>query len=128
MEGGKTYRILVVDDSATVRQLIRMVLQKDPTLRLDEAKDGAEALEKVGAGSYDLVLTDVNMPRLDGLGLIGAIRTQLRSTVPIVVVTTRGAEADRDRGLALGADSYLTKPIDGTALLRVVEGTLGRQS
>ncbi len=127
MNEHKSYRILVVDDSATVRQLIKMVLQKDGAYQLSDAKDGLEALDKLAKGSFDLLLTDVNMPNLDGLGLIAAVRNQLQSSIPIIVVTTRGAEKDRDRGLELGANTYLTKPIDGSALSKAVGKTLGRQ-
>ncbi len=126
MDAEKIFHILVADDSPTVRQLIGMMLKKNPAFQVTEAKDGQEALEEFGAGRFDLLVTDVNMPRLDGLGLIEAVRGRMGSPVPIIVVTTRGGEEQRDRGLALGANAYLTKPFDGNALMRVVEGTLGR--
>lgn len=117
-------RILVVDDSSTMRQLLRMILAKHLACEVTEAPDGLAALERLRAQPYDLVLTDINMPRLDGLGLVRSVREELKSGVPIVMVTTRGAEEDRDRGLALGADSYLTKPVDGGQVARVIGSLL----
>src|SRR5512138_1044990 len=117
-------RILIVDDSATVRQLIRMVLGKRPGFTFLEAGDGQQALAKLGQESVDLLITDVNMPNLDGLGLVRAVRGQLKSFIPIIIVTTRGAEADRDKGMELGATAYVTKPVDASALLKTVEAVL----
>ena len=117
-------QILVVDDSSTMRQLLRMILAKHVTCDVTEAPDGVAALERLQAQHYDLVLTDINMPRLDGLGLVQSLRQDLKSAIPIVMITTRGAEEDRDRGLALGADSYLTKPVNGTQVARVIGSLL----
>jgi CheY-like chemotaxis protein len=116
--------ILVVDDSPTMRQLLRVLLLRYLVCRVTEATDGVDALAKLQAGSFDLVVSDVNMPRLDGPGLIRGIRESLRSRIPIVVVTTLGGEADRDRCLQLGADAYLTKPVNGGQVARVVAGLL----
>lgn len=116
--------ILVVDDSSTMRQLMRMVLTKHLPCRVTEAPDGAAALDLLRGRAFDLVVTDVNMPRLDGLGLITAIRAELSSGVPIIVVTTKGGEADRERGLELGANTYLTKPINGSAVAAAVAQAL----
>jgi two-component system chemotaxis response regulator CheY len=113
-------RILVVDDSSTMRQLLKMILRKHFVCEVSEAMDGQCALEQLEAGRYDLVLTDVNMPRLDGLGLVRAVRTELKSDVPIVMLTTRGAEDDRDRGLSLGANSYLTKPVNAAQMMQAI--------
>ena len=117
-------KILVVDDSVTMRQLMKMVLMKHVACQVTEAQDGQDALAKLGAERFDLVVTDVNMPRMDGLGLVQAVREQLKSAVPIVIVTTKGGEADRDRGLQLGANAYLTKPINGTQVVRAVSDLL----
>jgi two-component system chemotaxis response regulator CheY len=124
MGAEKTFQILVADDSPTVRQLIGMMLKKNPSFQVTEARDGQEALEEFGAGRFDLLVTDVNMPRLDGLGLIEAVRGRMSSPVPIIVVTTQGGEEKRDRGMALGASAYLTKPFDGKTLMHLVERTL----
>lgn len=118
-------RILIADDSATVRQLIRMVLGKRQGLSFTEAADGRLALEKLKAQEFDLLITDINMPNLDGLGLITAVRGEMKSFIPIIIVTTRGLEKDRDRGMELGATAYVTKPVDGSVLLKTVDRLLG---
>lgn len=113
-------KILVVDDSATMRQLIKMVLLKHLPCQITEAQDGLDALGKLKDGVFDLIVTDVNMPRMDGLGLVRSVREVLKLTVPIIIVTTKGAEADRDMGLKLGANAYLTKPINGLQVIKTV--------
>ena len=117
-------RILVVDDSVTMRQLMKMVLLKHLPCQITEAQDGLDALAKLKGGAFDLVVTDVNMPRMDGLGLVKAAREELKLAVPIIIVTTKGAEADRDRGLQLGANAYLTKPINGGQVVKAVNELL----
>jgi len=118
-------RILVVDDSVTMRQLMKMVLLKHLPCQITEAQDGLDALAKLKDGAFDLVVTDVNMPRMDGLGFVKAAREELKSTVPIIIVTTKGAEADRDKGLQLGANAYLTKPINGIQVVKTVSELIG---
>lgn len=118
-------KILVVDDSATMRQLMKMVLMKHLPCQITEAQDGLDALAKLKEGGFDLVVTDVNMPRMDGLGLVRSVRGVLQSQVPIIIVTTKGAEADRDLGLELGANAYLTKPINGLQVGKTVSELLG---
>jgi len=120
MEGGARKRILVVDDSSTMRQLLKMILAKHVACEIVEAADGQEALERLRAGGVDLVLSDVNMPRLDGLGFVRAVRQELGSDVPIIMVTTKGGEEDRDKALALGANTYLTKPVNGAQVVRAI--------
>jgi CheY-like chemotaxis protein len=122
---GVVKRILVVDDSVTMRQLMKMVLLKHVPCEIVEAQDGLDALGKLKEGTFDLVVTDVNMPRMDGLGLVHAVREALKSNVPIVIVTTKGGEADRDRGMQLGANAYLTKPINGLQVVKTVGELLG---
>ena len=118
-------RILVVDDSVTMRQLIKMVLLKHLPCQITEAQDGLDALGKLKEGTFDLIVTDVNMPRMDGLGLVRSVREVLKSTIPIIIVTTKGGEADRDLGLKLGANAYLTKPINGLQVSKTVSQLLG---
>lgn len=121
----KNKQILIADDSATMRQLLKMIITKHLTCDVTESPDGLAALEQFRAGAYDLVMTDINMPRLDGLGLIKSLRQEEGSSVPIIVLTTKGGEDDRDRGLALGANAYLTKPVNGTQVIKTVVGLLG---
>jgi two-component system sensor histidine kinase and response regulator WspE len=121
MVNGKK-RILIVDDSRAVRQLLKMVLQRHLDCDLVEAEDGQEAYEKLKAETYDVLITDINMPRMNGLSLIGRVRNDLNLRLPIVIVTTMGHEEDRDAGMNLGADTYITKPINGTHLIETVNG------
>ena len=119
-----TKQFLVVDDSTTMRQLIKMVLKKDFSCEVEEARDGLEALEKYDTGTFDLIVTDINMPRMDGLLLVERLRAEKGAKLPIVIVTTRGGEKDRDRGLALGASGYVAKPINGSQLSDLVRSLL----
>ena len=118
-------RILIVEDSPTMRQLLRFALRRLPDVEVVEAADGMDGLRKLSADPYDLALVDINMPVMDGLKLIHLIREEesLRA-MPIIVITTEGAEEDRARALALGADEYLTKPVQAANVLRVVKGLL----
>ena len=113
-------KIIVVDDSRTVRQLLRLLIGKHFSAEVIEAEDGMEAMEKLGTDHSDLVITDINMPRMDGLSLVSKIRNVFGMDLPIVIVTTVGKEDDRDAGLKLGADSYLTKPINAAQFTRTV--------
>jgi two-component system chemotaxis response regulator CheY len=106
-------RVLVADDSQTVRMLLFFHLIKLlPGVKIVEAVDGAHALEKLKQYEVDLILTDMNMPEMDGAGLIRAIRNDLKRTTPIIIITTKGELQDRERGMELGANGYITKPID----------------
>lgn len=107
-------KVLVADDSTTMRMFLLFHLIKMlPGVRIVDAVDGADALEKFKQNpDVDLLLTDMNMPQLDGAGLISAVRNELKNNVPIIIITTKGEEADRERGLALGANGYITKPLD----------------
>lgn len=113
-------QLLVVDDSATMRQLLKVIIFKHVVCEITEAQDGLDALGKLKNGVFDLVVTDINMPRMDGLSLIRSVREVLKSAIPIVIVTTKGAADDRERALQLGADAYMTKPINGTQIVRTV--------
>ncbi len=106
------YAFLVVDDSPTMRQLICFSLKRIPGGRIVEANDGVDALKKLANDKFSLILTDINMPIMDGLKLVSMIRNDgQHKTVPIIIITTEGAEEDRNKGLALGADAYVAKPI-----------------
>ena len=106
-------KILIVDDSQTMRMLIAFHLIKSlPGIKLVEAVNGANAVEKLKQFDVDLILTDMNMPEMDGAGLILAVRNELRKDTPIIVITTKGEQQDRDRGIELGANGYITKPLN----------------
>jgi two-component system chemotaxis response regulator CheY len=116
---------LVVDDSPAMRRQLTAALQRLGGLRTVEAADGAEAWRKLAAGTFDILLTDINMPTLDGLKLISLVRTGgAHQRIPVVVITTEGAEADRRRALSLGADAYLVKPVQATQVLDTVRALL----
>ena len=118
-------KALVVEDSPTMRQMVVFALRRIPSLACIEAEDGVDALRKLQSETVDIIVTDINMPMMDGLKLIGMVRKDARhKDVPIIVVTTEGASEDRERGLALGADAYLVKPIDASAVVAKVEELL----
>ncbi len=119
------HRILIVEDSPTMRQLLTFALKRLRNTDITEAQDGMDGLRKVTSDDYDLALVDINMPVMDGLKLISLIRQEQRlQSMPIVVITTEGADEDRERALALGADEYLTKPIQANQVLQVAKGLL----
>ena len=118
-------RILIVEDSPTMRQLLVFALKRLKEVDIVEAQDGMDGLRKVSSDHFDLALIDINMPVMDGLKLISLIRGEdnLRE-MPIIVITTEGAKEDRERALALGANEYLTKPIQANKVLRVAQSLL----
>jgi two-component system chemotaxis response regulator CheY len=120
-------RILIVEDSPTMRQLLVFALRRLERVDIVEAQDGMDGLRKLSSDRYDLALIDINMPVMDGLKLIGLMRGEdaLRE-VPVIVITTEGAEEDRQRALRLGANEYLTKPIQANQVLAVARGLLER--
>jgi two-component system, chemotaxis family, chemotaxis protein CheY len=117
---------LVVDDSAAMRRQLGQALQRSFAVSPVEAADGAEAWRKLAVAAYDIVITDINMPLMDGLKLIGLIRAQAspHRSMPIVVITTQGALADRDRAMALGANRYLVKPVQSQQVAQAVRELL----
>ena len=120
-----TIRALVVDDSLALRRSVMYALQRLTEVVCVEAQDGAEALKKFSQGKFDIVLTDINMPVLDGLKLISHLRSDdTNNHVPIVVITTESAEEDRDRALKLGANAYLVKPVQAQVVLDTVKKLL----
>lgn len=121
--------LLVVDDSATMRQLLCMTLTRVDGItqaNITEASDGREALEKVRSGSFDLVLTDIRMPGMDGLEFIRSVRSELNDhALPIIIISTRGADEDVKMGMNLGASGYLSKPVSMSQLREMVANFLG---
>lgn len=117
--------LLIVDDSATTRMLISLTLKKEGSYNITEVSNGKEAVDKLGDEPVDCVLTDINMPQMNGLDLITYIRSKhTEPKVPIIVITTLGEEQSRDEGLAKGANAYLTKPISGPKLVSLVKELL----
>ena len=120
------FRCLVVEDSQVMRQLLVFALQRVRELEVTEADDGVDALRKLSGNHFDIIITDINMPIMDGLKLIKRIRSDdTYAAVPIVVVTTEGSQEDRQRAIALGANAYITKPIQGPQVVAKVKELLG---
>ena len=118
-------RILIVEDSPTMRQLLVFALRRLKNVEIVEAQDGMDGLRKISSDHFDLALIDINMPVMDGLKLISLIRGEdSLKEIPIVVITTEGAKEDRDRAMVLGANEYLTKPIQANRVLAVARGLL----
>ena len=116
---------LVVEDSPTMRQLISFSLRRFRNAKIIEAVDGVDALKKLSGQKIDLILTDINMPVMDGLKLVALVRQNpALKDIPIVIITTEGAEEDRERGLALGANSYISKPIQSSHLIKTITDLL----
>jgi two-component system chemotaxis response regulator CheY len=116
---------LVVEDSPTMRQLIVFALRRLQTLKVTEADDGLDALKKLQANKFDILITDINMPMMDGLKLVGHVRKDpVHKDIPIVIITTEGAAEDRQRALALGANAYITKPIQAPQVINTVRELL----
>ncbi len=113
--------ILVVEDSPTMRQLISFAIKRIPSCRVVEATDGVDALKKLSSEKIDLILADINMPVMDGLKLVSLVRgNPAYKDIPVIIVTTEGAEEDRKRALSIGANAYLPKPIQTQELLKLV--------
>jgi two-component system chemotaxis response regulator CheY len=122
------YKVLIVEDSPTMRQLIAFALKRLRGINIVEANDGVDGLKKLGADTFDLIITDINMPLMDGLKLVSLVRNDPNFRhIPIVIITTEGAQEDRERALALGADDYITKPIQPNRILDVTRTLLNIQ-
>jgi two-component system chemotaxis response regulator CheY len=120
------YKVLVVEDSPTMRQLIVFALKRIRGFQIVEANDGVDGLKKLSAEKFDLILTDINMPIMDGLKLVSMVRNDPKyKETPIIVITTEGATEDRERALTLGANEYITKPIQTMKILETVRKLMG---
>lgn len=117
--------ILIVDDSASVRQMVEATL-KTASYAVTTAKDGAEAFEIAKGKQFDFVLTDQNMPNMDGLTLIKSLRTLPGyASTPIVVLTTEASDAMKTQGRAAGATGWMVKPFEPAKLLEVAKKVMG---
>ena len=117
--------VLTVDDYASIRQMVSFTL-KSAGYEVVEAVDGMDGLDKAKSKAFNLVLTDQNMPRMDGLTLIKSLRTMptFRS-VPILMLTTESSDAMKSQGRAAGATGWLVKPFDPQKLIEVVKKVIG---
>lgn len=117
--------VLIVDDSAAIRKILQRVLvQADVSLgNVYEANDGQEALEKLKTGKVNLILSDINMPNMDGLELLGKIRGQQElQAVPIIMITTEGSQNKVMQALQLGANGYVRKPFTAEQIKEKLAG------
>lgn len=117
--------ILTVDDSASIRQMVTFTL-KSAGYEVTEAVDGQDGLDKAKSKSYNLILSDQNMPRMDGITLIKNLRAlpQYKAT-PILMLTTESGDAMKTAGRAAGATGWLVKPFDPQKLIEVVKKVIG---
>lgn len=117
--------ILTVDDSPSIRQMVTFTL-KSAGYEVTEAVDGQDGLDKAKLKSFDLIFTDQNMPRMDGITLIKNLRNQPQyKSVPILMLTTESGDDMKAMGRAAGATGWLVKPFDPQKLLEVVKKVIG---
>jgi two-component system chemotaxis response regulator CheY len=120
-----TKSILIVEDSTTTRALIRAVIEEMGDFNTVEAGSGFDALKLLPTQEFDLVITDINMPDINGLELINFIKNNPRySHLPLIIVSTEKSEEDKKRGMALGAMAYITKPFKAHELQEVIRQTI----
>lgn len=118
-------KILIVEDSATMRSLIASTIEEMGGFELVEASNGFEALKALPSQHFDMIITDLNMPDINGLEIIKFVKEHpTYKSIPLVVVTTQVGEEDRKKGLALGASDYVTKPFEPDDLKKVVRRLL----
>ncbi len=115
-----TRKILAVDDSRTMRDMVTFTLKR-AGFEVIEAQDGVDALEKCESAAFDLVITDVNMPNMDGITFIRKLREQDRfKGMPVLILTTESEDSKRQEGRSAGATGWIVKPFDPEKLLQVV--------
>jgi len=118
-------KILIVDDSATIRKMVRSSLRQLADAEFVEAGNGLEAIEQIALGAVSLIILDLNMPDMHGVDVLKFLRRhQGWSDVPVVVLTTRGDETSRETAIAAGATEYLTKPFAPQVLLEAARTLL----
>ena len=118
-------KILIVDDSATIRKMVRSSLRQLVDAEFVEAGNGLEAIEQIALGAVSLIILDLNMPDMHGVDVLKFLRRhQGWSDVPVVVLTTRGDETSRETAIAAGATEYLTKPFAPQVLLEAARSLL----
>ena len=119
------YSCLVVEDSPMMRQLIVFALARIRNMAVTEADDGIAGLKRLASERFDIIITDINMPIMDGLKLVKRVRMDERhKDTPVIVITTEGSTEDRERAMALGASAYITKPIQAPQVIAKVKELL----
>lgn len=120
-----TKKILVVDDSATMRSMLMSIIEEIKDVELVEASNGFEALKALPQQSFDLIITDINMPEINGLEVVHFVKNNPSyQKIPLIIISTEHGQADIKKGLALGAQKYITKPFDPDQLKKTVKELL----
>ncbi|SLN49142.1 response regulator [Roseisalinus antarcticus] len=118
-------KVLAIDDSRTIRELLRVSLE-GAGFEVTSAEDGVDGVSRFPDVAPDVVITDINMPNMDGFGVIDAIRKgAVNSTVPILVLTTESAPELKARAREAGATGWIVKPFDDTSLISVLKRVSG---
>jgi len=117
-------RVLIVDDSSAMRAFVRAALEVDGAVDVVESVSGFEALRILPRESFDVVIVDVNMPDINGLELVAFLRkTPQHRTTPVIIISTEASSRDQERGIALGANAFLSKPFEPEELRALVART-----
>jgi len=118
--------VLIVEDSKAIRSVIRIALEEAGDFFAAEANNGFEALKMLPRRNFDLIITDINMPDINGLELIGFVKSNpAYRDIPLIIVSTEKTEEDKRRGMALGAMGYVVKPFRKEDLLALVKKAVG---
>ncbi len=120
-----SHTVLIVDDSATMRNMLKATMQ-EIGFEVHTAQDGEKAMKSASMNVYDIILTDINMPNVDGIELIRMIREEgTNKDKPILVITTEGGDAAKQAGRSAGANGWIVKPCDPEVLKRAVSRLCG---
>lgn len=115
-------KILIVEDSSTTRAMITSTVEVIDGLEIFESNSGFEALKLLPHHSFDMIITDINMPDINGLELVSFVKkNQNYKHIPLIIITTEGSKRDKEKGLSLGADEYLVKPFNPEELQKLVK-------
>ena len=122
-------KVLVVEDSPTMRQLIAFALKPLKDCEIVEATDGLDGLKKISEQTFQIALIDINMPLMDGLKLVRLMKDDPKNRqVPVVIISTEGGEVVKEKALALGVNAYITKPIKAANVLQTVRALVAASS
>ncbi len=120
--------VLIVEDSKAIRSMMRVSLEETGEFFAVEAGNGFEALKTLPTRPFDLIITDINMPDINGLELIGFVKSNAAyKDIPLIIVSTEKSEKDKQRGIALGAAGYVVKPFKKEDLMSAVNNALERK-
>jgi len=122
-------KILVVEDSASMRSYVTTIIEGDTDLEIVEAATGFEALKALPHHKFDAIVTDINMPDINGLELVSFLKNHpVYKAIPIMIISTESADADRQRAAALGAEAYVCKPFEASELMEKLRRLLAEAS